>query len=64
MAGFCSIAIKYPWWRMSANTRIWRNMAPPKQLKPKLWKTKRILRLNAGVRVIGNREYFGLFEGL
>jgi hypothetical protein len=32
-------------------------MAPPKQLKPKLWKTKRILRLNAGVAVIDDRDY-------
>jgi hypothetical protein len=32
-------------------------MAPPKQLKPKLWKNKRILRLNVGMAVIANRCY-------
>jgi len=37
-------------------------MAPPKQLKPKLWKTKRILRLNAGERVIGGRDIEGVLR--
>ena len=31
-------------------------MAPPKQLKPKLWKTKRILRLKDGERVMDGHE--------
>jgi hypothetical protein len=57
MAGLCSTATKYPGWRMLAKTKAWRNIAPPKQLKPKLWKTKGILRMNDGVVVINNREY-------
>ena len=31
-------------------------MAPPKQLNPKLWKTKRILRLNDGESVMGGHD--------
>jgi len=38
---FCSIAMKYPRETMSLKTRICKNIAPPKQLNPKLWKAKR-----------------------
>ena len=33
-------------------------MAPPRQLKPNVWKTIRILRLTMGDSVIEGREYF------
>jgi len=36
MAGLFSTAMKYPCCSMSVKTRIWRNMAPPRELKPKL----------------------------
>jgi len=36
-------------------------MAPPKQLKPSVWKTMRILWLKAGDNVIVGREYLGVF---
>jgi hypothetical protein len=57
MAGFCSTAMKYPCWSMSVNTRAWRNMAPPIQLKPNVWNRARALRLKVGVAFIINREY-------
>jgi hypothetical protein len=37
MIGFCSTPLKYPFWRMLANTVLCRNIAPPKLLKPKPW---------------------------
>ena len=59
MAEFCSTAVKYPCWAMPAKTRVCRNMAPPRQLKPNVWKTMRILRLKAGGNVIVGRVYIG-----
>ena len=35
-------------------------MAPPMQLRPKVWKMKRILRLNAGERVIDCQDIEGV----
>jgi len=49
---FCSIAMKYPCWAMPVKTSVCRNMAPPKQLKPNVWKRTRILRLRFGDSVI------------
>ena len=37
---------------MLENAKIWRNIAPPIQLKPKLWKTTWILRLKVALAVI------------
>jgi hypothetical protein len=37
MVGLFSTALKYPCCSMSAKTSVWRNMAPPKQLKPSVW---------------------------
>ena len=51
-AGFDSTALKYPCWSMLENARIWRNIAPPMQLKPKPWKTTRILRLKVELDLI------------
>jgi len=64
IAGFCSTAMKYPRWRISAKTSAWRKMAPPKQLKPKLWNMMRILRLNTGESVIDDRKIINCFGGL
>ena len=43
IVGFVSTALKYPCMRIFEKTRIWRNIAPPKQLKPILWITRMIL---------------------
>ena len=53
IAGFASIALKYPWVSMLENVKIWRNIAPPMQLRPKPWKTRWILRLKVDSSVIG-----------
>lgn len=53
IVGFASIALKYPWMRMSEKTRIWRKIAPPKQLKPRLWIIRLILWFSFGSMVIG-----------
>jgi hypothetical protein len=57
MAGLLSIAIKYPCCSMSVKTRVWRNIAPPKQLKPKMWKSVCILLLSFWSAFIIYREY-------
>lgn len=49
--------MKYPCWSMSAKTRIWRNMAPPRQLKPKVWKRTRIRRSSFVSAFILYRKY-------
>jgi len=53
MVEFVSTARKYPCRRIFEKTKIWRKIAPPKQLKPKLWITRLILWLNFGSMVIG-----------
>jgi hypothetical protein len=50
--GFASTALKYPWYSMLENVRIWRNIAPPVQLKPNPWKIMRVLRLKANSGII------------
>lgn len=55
ITGFASIALKYPWRRMFEKTRIWRNIAPPKQLKPKLWIIRLILWFSFGSIVIAHQ---------
>lgn len=35
----CSTAMKYPLVSMSLNTRICKNVAPPRQLSPNTWKS-------------------------
>jgi hypothetical protein len=42
IVGFVSTALKYPCCKMLEKTRIWMKMAPPKQLKPRLWITRLI----------------------
>ncbi len=44
---FCSIAMKYPCCTMPVKTSTCKNRAPPKQLKPIVWKRTRILRLKS-----------------
>jgi len=56
MVWLFSIAVKCPCWSMSEKTRICRNMAPPKQLNPKLWMSTRILRSSFVVLFICYRE--------
>jgi len=53
IAGFASTALKYPWVSMLEKVKIWRNIAPPIQLKPNPWKSRRILRLKVDSSVIG-----------
>ena len=61
IVGFASTALKYPCMRISEKTRIWRKIAPPKQLKPKLWITRLILWLSFVSIVIGSsRSKYGL----
>lgn len=43
MVGLFSTARKYPCVEMLAKTKICRNIAPPIQLNPRLWSTKRSL---------------------
>ena len=61
IVGFASTALKYPWVSMLENVRIWRNIAPPMQLKPAAWKMRLILRLKVELSVIGGRK---LIRGL
>jgi len=60
IAGFVSIALKYPCMKISEKTRICRKIAPPKQLKPKLWMTRLILWFSFGSMVIGLSRFSGL----
>ncbi len=52
MMGFVSTALKYPCPSMLENTRIWRNIAPPMQLKPMLCISSRILLVTPGLIVM------------
>ena len=65
MAGFFSTAMKYPCWSMSVKTNTCRNIAPPMQLKPKVWKSTWIRRsgLGAVFMIIVNVKsyYFNLY---
>jgi hypothetical protein len=62
IAGFFSTALKYPWLSMLENATIWRNIAPPMQLKPKPWKTTWILRLKVASGVISVLDTVGFLR--
>jgi hypothetical protein len=58
MSGLASTALKYPCSRMLENTRICRNIAPPKQLRPKLWPSRLIRWLNwASMVIVCTKEH-------
>jgi hypothetical protein len=46
IGGLVSMVLKCLCWRMFENSRICRKMAPPRQLKPKLWMSRLIRWLN------------------
>jgi len=64
MSGFFSTAMKYPRWSMSVKTKSWRKIAPPKQLKPNVWKSSCLFRsglVKAFMFIVNiNSSYFDL----
>ena len=53
ITGFVSTALKYPCPKMFVKTIIWRKIAPPRQLSPRLSISRCILRLSWGSMVRG-----------
>lgn len=61
IAGLLSTAMKYPCWSMSVNTKSCKNMAPPRQLNPKVWKrtcARRFGRAVAFISIVNIKSYY------